>query len=178
MKNLRICHALIGILVCLCFSTFSGCKKSSDSQLIPSGTLLRATDCKQSVARTGDAGAAIAAESQEDCLEYRYNGTDTLALSHINAGFNCCPGEIDADISFEGNIITITERESTAGCHCLCLYDLDYQIANLEPGEYTIRVIEPYISQTDQELEFTVTLSSITSGSFCQTRNSYPWVVD
>ena len=49
---------------------------------------------------------------QNDCIEYQYDGIDTLILNHINAGFNCCPGKIIFNINITGNTITITEKET------------------------------------------------------------------
>jgi hypothetical protein len=98
-------------------------------------------------------------------------------LKHINAGFNCCPGDITAEIEFKGNLIIITESEQEQGCHCLCLFDLDYEVTNLSPGRYTIRVAEPYVEENDQVLEFTLELFSATSGNYCLERNNYPWII-
>jgi hypothetical protein len=92
----------------------------------------------------------------------------------VNAGFHCCP-EIAADITIENNIITIEEIEISGECYCLCLFDVDYEIRNLLPGEYTIIVTEPYVQEGDEILEFTVDLASSPSGSHCVYRDYYPW---
>ena len=116
----------------------------------------------------------------QDCIEYQYDGEGTLVLDHINAGFNCCPSNLTADISIEQSLITITEYEhfdNTGPCYCLCLFDVDYQINNLPPGEYTIKVNEVYLEEGDELLEFTVNLPpSPYSGSFCVFRSHYPWM--
>ena len=164
------------VLVCMFLVTMGGCKKSSEAEMVPVAALLQNNyDCKQFQANTSTPMDGYAADQHEYCIDYQYNGNNTLTLTHINAGFNCCPGEISADIQFNGNIVTITEREQEQGCKCLCLFDLDYEIANLAPGEYTLRIIEPYIEGNDQVLEFTLQLQSATSGSFCLPRNDYPW---
>lgn len=114
----------------------------------------------------------------QDCIEYQYDGQDVLSINHINAGFNCCPDELAAVISVEGNVITIEEVEYlySGGCYCLCLFDLGYEIAGLLPGEYTVRVIEPYRHPDDEPLEFTIDLSSSpSSGRHCVYRSHYPW---
>jgi len=63
-------------------------------------------------------------------------------------------------------------------CNCNCLFDIDYEIINLQPGEYTIKIIEPYLEPYlkygEEILKFTVDLSSSTSGSYCAGRNYYP----
>jgi hypothetical protein len=139
---------------------WAGCTDGSGPE--PSGTLLQYQGCKESKGGC------------EDCLEYSYDG-QKLILKHINAGFNCCPGHINADIAVNGRIISITESEQEAGCFCLCLFDLDIEVSNLKPGEYTILVYEPYIDDEDEPLEFTVQLISGTSGRYCLQRNYYPW---
>ena len=169
--------SILGMMICLgLMVTLGGCKKSADAQLTPTGALLQTTDCKQFLANASGQLDGYIPGQHEDCLEYQYNGTDTLTLRHINAGFNCCPGEITADIEFNGNVITITEREVEQGCDCLCLFDLDYEITNLEPGEYTIRIIEPYVDISDQALTITLSLFSATSDTHCLQRTYYPWI--
>ena len=168
--------SILTVVICLIINAAPwGCKKSSEA-LTPTGALLQRTDCKQSLSNTSGKLDGFAPGPHEDCIEFQYNGTDTLVLRHINAGFNCCPGEITANIEFNGKLITITESEMEQGCDCLCLFDLDYEIINLTPGEYTIRIIEPYVDISDQVLEFTLQLFSETSGTHCLPRTNYPWM--
>lgn len=121
-------------------------------------------------------GSADKTPSDQDCIEYEYDG-DVLLLDHINAGFNCCP-VIQANITVEGEIITITENETFDNygpCYCLCLFDVNYQIIGVEPGQYTIIVNQLYLDEGDDLLQFEVDLSAPTSGSYCVTRDHYPW---
>jgi hypothetical protein len=114
----------------------------------------------------------------QDCIEYQYDGEGILLLKHVNSGFNCCPDEILGEITLVGNIITITENESlepSGGCDCLCLFDVDYQISDLPPGEYTITVDQLYLQPGAEILEFTVDLTSTSSGEYCVQRDYYPW---
>ncbi len=137
------------------------------------GALINYDGCKEFQKGTTDDGTP----PDQDCIEYQYDGASVLMLKHINAGFNCCPDEILADITIENNVITIEESQSldSGGCPCLCLFDLDYEINNLPPGEYTIRVNEIYLEEGDEILEFTVDLLSLPSGSYCVDRDHYPW---
>ncbi len=73
--------------------------------------------------------------------EYQYDEENGLILQHINAGFNCC-SEVSANITIGGNLITVEETESGDFCYCLCLYDVEYRIEDLPPGEYTIKFVE------------------------------------
>jgi hypothetical protein len=138
----------------------------------PTGILIGYHGCKQFQKGT----ALHTTPPDQDCIEYQYDGEGLLQLKHVNAGFNCCP-EIAADITIENNIITIKEIEISGECYCLCLFDVDYEIRNLPPGEYTIIVTEPYVQEGDEILEFTVDLSSSPSGSPCVYRDYWPWGV-
>jgi hypothetical protein len=139
----------------------------------PSGTLIHYTGCKGLTKRS----SIDSISSDQDCIEYYYDGEGVLELRHINAGFNCCPDDLLADITIVDNVITIEEKESLSNpCHCLCLFDLELQIINLEPGKYIISVIEPYIEPGDELLEFSIGLSiSPSSGTYCVQRDHYPW---
>ena len=123
-----------------------------------------------------DVGKYPEVAPDQDCVEYSYNpDQETLQLNHINAGFNCCPGEITADISINGDTISIVENESEYGCKCLCLFDLAYRIEDLAPGIYTISITELYLEEGDQPVEFTVDLENQQSGKECFDRDHYPW---
>jgi hypothetical protein len=140
----------------------------------PVGILLNYSGCKEF-----QKGTAIdSTPPDQDCIEYQYDGSSVLLLKHVNAGFNCCPDDILADITIEDNVITIEEDESleiSGGCDCICLFDVNYRISNLPPGEYTIRVYGMYLQEGDEILEFTVDLASSPSGIYCVYREYYPW---
>jgi hypothetical protein len=137
------------------------------------GRLVSRTDCKSSGAAS--AGAAAAPTSGEECVEYDYDGSRFLRLKHVNAGFNCCPGTVSADIDCSGGTVRIAERESSSLCDCSCLYDLVYEIAPLRPGRYRIVVVGPYQTESDPPLAFEVDLVGPASGTFCVPRAHYPW---
>jgi len=174
------CKVILSCALCvmmgICAAVgMSGCKKSSDVQATPVGILLSYDGCKEFQGSSDSRLAAALVSPTNDCIDYNYDGSSTLLLNHINAGFNCYPGEITADIVFNGNIITITEMERDNTADCICLYDVDYRLENLSPGLYTIRVIELYVEGDDQPLEFSVELFSAITGRFCVERNHYPW---
>jgi hypothetical protein len=141
----------------------------------PVGIMLGFDGCKDFQKAGGDADPT---PPDQDCMEYLYDhATGILLLKHVNGGFNCCPDEILADINIVGEVITIQESESleSGGCDCLCLFDVDYQISNLPPGEYTIIVHQLYLIEGDEMLQFTIDLASTPSGSYCVQRDHYPW---
>jgi hypothetical protein len=112
-----------------------------------------------------------------DCLEYQYDGRGNLVINHINGGLNCCPVVL-AEIEINGHNIIIDEIDSldNGGCYCLCLFDFTYEFENIEPGTYTIRVIEPYKPDGDEDLVITVDLVGEVSGMECVVRTEYPWL--
>jgi hypothetical protein len=170
---LRAAAILIFVFVLLPLAP--GCDRESTvkprNHMKPSASLVGHSGCK-GPAELAPSGAASV---PRDCAEFELLAGDTLILRHVNAAFNCCPGEIAAEISFEGDTITIAEHEAESGCRCLCLYDLDYRITGIGPGGYTIRFVEPYTTDEDEPLRFTVDLASNPAGSFCVERLGYPW---
>lgn len=148
------------------------CEKTEKKPVIIDGKaeLLSFGTCK-------DVKSYYATDSVQDnqsCIEFSF-ADSVLSLTHVNAGFNCCPGEITADFVFDGNTITITEHESLAECNCDCLYDLEMQVGNLLLGSYHLIFIEPYAMLPGQEIEFTINLNDSLSGSYCVPRDFYPW---
>jgi hypothetical protein len=93
----------------------------------------------------------------------------------VNACFNCCPGEIEAEFAISGDSIRVQEAETEGMCACLCLFDLQHSIRNLEPGEYAVAVSEPYVSAEEKQLAASMTLNDGASGAFCVERAKYPW---
>ena len=52
-------------------------------------------------------------------VEYEYDGRSVLRLKHVNAGFNCCPGTISADIQVEGGAIRVSPTPGTGATFTL-----------------------------------------------------------
>ncbi|MEA1875676.1 MAG: hypothetical protein U9N86_02315 [Bacteroidota bacterium] len=110
------------------------------------------------------------------CLLFDYDGDSILTLTHINAGFNCCPEEFFVNVDFRNDTIFILESERDGLCDCDCLYDLHFTIQPIPPGIYFISVDEPYVRQAeDPKLEDQVDLTKAGSGAFCVSRSHYPW---
>jgi hypothetical protein len=164
----------MAFIVMLIAYIISGCEKSSvtdDGK--PEGALIKYTDCKNTI--TG-ISVTDTTPNNLDCIEYSYDDNDgILTLKHINAGFNCCPGKITADISINSEAIIINEKEQEAGCHCDCLFDIDYEIKNLDSWTFRIVVVEPYRPVEEAVLDFVVALKATPSGKFCVERKNYPW---
>jgi hypothetical protein len=140
---------------------------------LATGSLISRTSCKS----FGGEALADSVQSNQSCLVYEYDGSGTLGFIHANAGFNCCPTEITAWFSFEDGIIRVHEVEdlSGGGCHCLCLFDLQFEVTNIPPGIYTVEVVEPYLAEGEIPLTATLDLTSTGSGTRCVERSVYPW---
>lgn len=136
----------------------------------PGGELVASGTCKS----FGSSAAAVYPPPDMDCISYQYDESYRLSLRHLNAGFNCCP-LILANVDIADGIITIEEIDSLPGCHCLCLFDLDYTFTELPPGKYRINVIEPLMPESDAPLDFEIDLTGPISGEICVARSSYPW---
>lgn len=137
-----------------------------------SGTLVDATECKDNIYGF-EAGAPVTL----DCVTWDWDESDTLRLVHVNAALNCCPGTIVGLVSSDGGNISIeeTEGDDALMCHCLCLYDLTYEISGIAGGEITISFVEPYLHEGDELLTVTVDLDDEPTGSYCLQRFTYPW---
>jgi hypothetical protein len=109
------------------------------------------------------------------CIEYAYDHSNKkLNIKHINAGFNCCAGKIECDVSLQSDTIFILEFETSAACNCNCLYDLEFKIGNVEKTIYKIKLVEPY-SGNEKKINFEIDLSKESIGEWCVTRKGYPW---
>jgi hypothetical protein len=97
-----------------------------------------------------------------------------LTINHINAGFNCCPGNISCTNIINNDTIVISEKEESALCDCNCLFDLEIEISGLENKKYFLKFEEPYLHNQD-ELFFELNLSNQTNGTHCVERLQYPW---
>ncbi len=136
----------------------------------PSGQMIGNTGCKDFPE------SKSTPPGREDCIAWQYDETEgTLALTHINAGFNCCPW-LAPEITIEGDVITIDEISLEDSCYCLCLFDIEYEIVNLPAGEYRVVVIE-YLAPAGEyeQLDFRVDFTATPSGSECVWREHYPW---
>jgi hypothetical protein len=144
-------------------------KKMAPTQI--GGSLVNHSSCKSSKSGLilNDVPDSIS------CINYMYDkDSKTLSLSHLNAGFNCCPESLYCKISINADTIMIEEFEKNNACDCNCLFDLDYELSGVEKKSYFLKFTEPYA--LDQEpLLFEIDLSAQIEGSYCVTRTQYPW---
>jgi hypothetical protein len=164
---------LLVISLGLIFGVFS-CKKSNEFN--PSASYLGRSDCGNVWKGTNvdQRVLNLTKNTVYEIVQYSFQD-NVLEISHINAGFNCCP-EIAADIDVSGDVILIEEKEIKGECSCLCLYTLKYKIEDLKPGLYKIKISCPYIPNGEQPVELEIELFQGASGRVEFVRNSYPWI--
>ncbi len=142
-----------------------------DANGVPYGIITDTSGCKSFFDTTRNI------PKTNECVKVNYSSQDEiLQLIHVNAGFNCCPGVISAEINIEDGVISFFEKQSQAGCRCNCLYDVEYELRNVEPGEYEFIIVGPLTDgESKKSLECKIDISEGT-GEFCLERNFYPWV--
>jgi hypothetical protein len=159
---------LYSILIATSFLfMFFGCDKNNQSNI--TGELTDNSECKALKADFSDTVS---------CINYIFEAsTNTLNLSHINASFNCCPGNLSCEISIENDTIIIQEFASKQDCNCMCLFDLEIELKRVSSKKYFIKIVEPYIGD-QQEILFEVDFTENYEGSYCVTRTQYPWGIN
>ncbi len=147
-----------------------GCEKDDNpaENIEFSGELIKHTECK-------DAEQISVREDTDtlSCVEYVFDN-DKLMLTHINAGFNCCPDSLYVNTFLNGDTIVIKEFEASNNCKCECLYDLHIELIGLEAKKYHIKLVEPYITN-QKKIFFDVDLENNVEDKFCVVRKAYPW---
>jgi hypothetical protein len=59
-----------------------------------------------------------------------------IKVTHQNVMFNCCIDEPIIDFEVKGNSIQANENSTDPVCNCICPYDVEFLIDNLDPGKY------------------------------------------
>ncbi len=159
----------IAILTILSLAIYS-CNPTDEPDVIPVIEIkAEFGDCLENNIKVVD-------DTLETIIEYTYQD-NVLNIKHLQAGFNCCFDYILVRIEVKDNVIYIKERDINPNCHCLCLRDIYYEIEDIAPGQYQVRVSEPYLPENDAEIIFNVDLKEFTSGSEGFVRTMYPWIL-
>lgn len=137
------------------------------------GRLINHTECKN----TGGIIETFTSKTDECITFIYYANYNILQLSHINAGFNCCPKKISASYKFTNDTVKIFEKQAEAGCKCECLYDVNYELRNLSPGVYHIEIFGPLTDGKNKpQLAFDIDIVKHADSTFCMYRGFYPWM--
>ncbi len=135
------------------------------------GKVVNSTTCKRDLKSTSTPDTL-------SCIEYSFDASNQqLNIKHINAGFNCCPGDFSCDVKLNTDTIIIQEFESSSSCDCVCMNDLDIEVTGVEKKKYLMKFIEPYAEDV-AELLFEIDLTKTEEGEYCVTRKKYPWRVN
>ena len=172
MRQITLQGLIVGIALSCLLNGCSENKTTGTDQ--PDGRAVRAAICN--VSQKTD--YANAASSSRDCVEYHYDAASRLlSLIHRNAAFNCCPASVSANITVADHTITIqeVERLENEGCNCLCLSEMEYQIEGITPGSYAVNIVQLYLSEQDELLNFAIDFVNSATGNYCATREHYPW---
>ena len=65
----------------------------------------------------------------QDCLVYAIDDQGTLQVTHINAGFNCCPDSFVVEVTQEDGLITFVESEDLTSGGCDFKYSFNPRLA-------------------------------------------------
>ncbi len=156
------------LLLTLLGSLLHSCDKKEETTCL-SGEVISYSDCKSKALGVDDTPDTLS------CVNYTYDAANqTLSVTHINAGFNCCPGTLSCTVVKDGSALVIQEEETYAQCDCNCLFDLEIEIEGLAPGSYTLSFEEPYAADLTA-LVLELDLNEEASGSSCVVRKAYPW---
>jgi hypothetical protein len=150
-----------------------GCEQEESDPIVANpaitGNLVSVDGCKSGFTKS-------VADRNMGCIQFHYDAAaQKLTLVHINAGFNCCPEEIKAEVAVEKGVIRITESQRGANCRCDCLFDLNILVENVPAASFTVVVDEPLRNEKDTPIEFSIDLSKEVEGEHCVPRNFYPW---
>lgn len=69
-------------------------------------------------------------------------GAGALHVLHANATYNCCITEIAFQLTVSGGVIRLVEHEilEGGGCDCMCCYDVEALVVDLEAGVYAVEL--------------------------------------
>lgn len=130
---------MIGAAVML-FVGMSGCSsdRENEGSADPSNFHVRNfanSGCKTWV---GAREVTRSLDATREYIEYKALADGYLSLNHVNAMFNCEPGELKMQATVSGNEIRIIETEKQSLANCICNYDLYCEVGPLGNGNYTV----------------------------------------
>ena len=110
----------------------------------------------------GDCKTGNLKSTDSERIEYKTVDNNYLQFNHINAVFNCEPGELIVNVEIINDRIIIEEREEQALANCICLYDLCYRIGPMNYDKYLLTIRHDGANYA----EFSIKFNSSTSGVF------------
>ena len=113
-------------------STLMGCG-SDDGSIIVTGDFH-----VRDVANSGCKSTSHTRSEYPEYFEFKACDGGYLSVNHVNAMFNCAPGELKIEATIDGNVIRILETEETSLANCICPYDLYCEVGPLGNGDYEV----------------------------------------
>lgn len=110
----------------------------------------------------GDCKIGILKSTDSERVEYETVDNNYLQFNHINAIFNCEPGELLVNVEIINDSIIIEEREEQAIANCICPYDLCYRFGPMNYNKYLVTIRHGGADYA----EFSIKFNSSTSGVF------------
>jgi hypothetical protein len=83
--------------------------------------------------------------AEEESIQIRFTVTVEGSYIHFEdiMPANCCPDELELQMTVEENLITIYETEYTSeGCRCMCTFPVTATLGPFEPGTYSLEVYQ------------------------------------
>ncbi len=98
--------------------------------------LSKSTDIKlKEVIFSGCKGNNVNSLSSESILIIP-TSENSIKVTHQNVMFNCCIENPNVKLDKSKNEIVIKESSTNPVCNCICPYDIEFSIENIEPGSY------------------------------------------
>jgi hypothetical protein len=140
---------IIIVLAAFLGSTLMGC--SGDGTDAESGNEFRVRD----VATSGCKSSNYTRSEYPECFEFKALDGGYLSVNHVNALFNCVPGELKMEATIDGNVIKILETEEKSLANCVCPYDLYCEVGPLSNGDYEVVIYHDSFEIPVRKFSFT-----------------------
>ena len=92
------------------------------------------------VANSGCKSTSHTRSEYPEYFEFKACDGGYLSVNHVNAMFNCAPGELKIEATIDGNVIRILETEEKSLANCVCPYDLYCEVGPLSNGDYKVLI--------------------------------------
>jgi len=90
---------------------------------------------------SGCKGTTKSTTEEPQSIELKAISGNQLQITFVNVLLNCCTENIISNASIENNILKVFFVENPPGlCNCICPYDLECIIDNMENRKYEIEV--------------------------------------
>jgi len=139
------------IFLVLIIGLLWGCNKDEERRMKPVLQGFEYSDCGGFKSTS-----IIAAKEETEKLVIRAEADGYYKFEHTNVSFNCClPAGLSANLTLSDDTLFLNEWETEPGnCRCMCLYDLRYEIKNLEEGNYVLCLMKDSVTRGALSLFF------------------------